>query len=72
MAYTPKSTGLATNAVVILIVDSDGVIKDVKGNAITLGTGVAASVATGSWKGTARKYFVTTSNGTSTGFYGVD
>jgi hypothetical protein len=31
---------------------------------------VAASVATGSWKGTARKYFVTTANG-SFDFFGV-
>lgn len=70
MAYTLKTTGIATNLVVCVGVDDDGTIKDFKANAITLGTGVAASVATGSWKGTSRQYFVTTANG-GTDFNGV-
>lgn len=70
MAYTLKSSGIATNLVVCVAVDEDDTIKDFKGAAITLGTGVAASVATGSWKSTSRKYFVTTDNGTFN-FFGV-
>lgn len=70
MAYTLKTSGIATNLVACVGVDDDNTIKDFKGNAISLDTGVAASVATGSWKGTARKYFVTTANG-SFNFNGV-
>jgi hypothetical protein len=71
MAYTLKSSGIATNLVVCVGVDEDGTtIKDFVGSTITLGTGVAASVATGSWKGTSRNYFATTANGTF-GFFGV-
>lgn len=61
MAYTLKSSGIATSLIVCVAVDDDGTIKDFKGNAITLGTGVAASVADGTWKGVSRKYFETTS-----------
>ena len=71
MAYTLKTSGLATKLIVCVAVDEDGTtIKDFKGNAVTLDTGVAASVATATWKGTNRKYFVTTANG-SYDFYGV-
>lgn len=66
MAYTLKTSGIATNLVMCNGVDEDGTItefvsSDVQANR-TLDTGVAASVATGSWKGTARKYWVSVDN----------
>ncbi len=65
MAYTLKSSGIALNLIVCVVVDEDGTtITDLTGKAITLGTGVSASVATGSWKSVSRKYFSTTANGT--------
>jgi hypothetical protein len=71
MAYTLKASGLATDLLACVIVNDDGTtITDLSGSALTLGTGVAATVATGSWKGTARKYFETLANGTF-GFFGV-
>lgn len=71
MAYALKSSGIATVLVVCVVVDEDGTtIVDLKGNTITLDSGVAASVATGSWKSVARKYFVTTADGPF-GYFGV-
>src|SRR5687767_11610183 len=70
MAYTLKSTGLATNLIGCVAVDEDGTITEFKGHSIALGTGVAATVADGTWKGTARKYFETLANGTFN-FFGV-
>lgn len=67
MALTLKASGIATNLVACVAVDDDGTtVKDfVSGNTIALDTGVAASVATGSWKSiSSPKYFVTTANGT--------
>lgn len=64
MPYTLKTTGLATALLSCVAVDDDGTIKDFVGNTITLDTGVAASVATGSWKSVSRQYFATTANGT--------
>ena len=71
MAYTLKASGIATNLIACVVVDEDGTtITDLAGNAITLGTGVSATVATGSWKGSSRNYFGTLANGTFD-FYGV-
>lgn len=70
MPYTLKTTGVATALISCVAVDDDDVIKDFKANTITLDTGVAASVATGSWKSVSRKYFVTTANG-SFNYFGV-
>jgi hypothetical protein len=74
MAYTLKATGLATNLVMCLAVDQDGAIREFVSSTAnsnkTLGTGVAASVTDGSWKGTTRKYWVASSNG-SFDFHGV-
>ena len=71
MAYTLKASGLATNLIACVAVDQDGTtIKDFVGSAITLGTGVAASVSTATWKGVSRGTFATTANG-SFNFHGV-
>ena len=71
MAYTLKASGIATNLIACVVVDEDGTtIADLTGKAVTLGTGVSATVATGSWKGSARKYFGTLADGTF-GFFGV-
>lgn len=65
MALTLKTSGLATNLVVCVAVDDNNTIKEfvngwTDGAGFTLDTGVAASVATGTWKGSNRKYFETT------------
>lgn len=72
MAYSLQSSGLATFLTACVAVDDDGTIKDfVSGNTVSLDTGVAASVATGSWKSiSSPQYFVTTANG-SFDFNGV-
>jgi hypothetical protein len=70
MAYTLKSSGIALNLISCVGVDEDGTIIDFVGNGITLGTGVAASVTSSTWKGTTRSYFETTANG-SFDFHGV-
>lgn len=64
MAYTLKASGIATNAVMVVAVDQDGTIKefvssDVNSNK-TLGTGVAASVASATWKSVSQQYFAVT------------
>lgn len=65
MAYALKSTGLATDLVVCLLVDEDGTtIVDLCGNAVTVDAEV--SVGTGSWKGTTRKYLATTNTNSTT------
>jgi hypothetical protein len=65
MALTLKTTGIATNCIWCVLVDGTTIVDLVTANTITLDTGVAASVATGSWKSIpSPKYFVTTANGT--------
>lgn len=74
MAYTLKASGLATNLVFCVAVDSDGTIKEFVNTGVnsnkTLGTGVAASVAAATWKSVSRQYFETLANGTFD-YYGV-
>ena len=75
MSYQLKTTGLATELLYLVAVDEDGTIKefvdgDVNSN-MTLDTGVEAGVGTGSWNGSARKYFPTFKN-TDYDFYGVN
>jgi hypothetical protein len=71
MAMALKASGLATDLITCVAVDDDNTIKDFMGYTITLGSGVAASVSTATWKGTSRRYFVTTDN-TTADFYGVE
>jgi hypothetical protein len=67
MAYTLKTSGIATNLLMCLAVDSDGttikewVSSDVNTNKTT--TGVTTGSAT--WKGTSRGYFVVSGSGAS-------
>jgi hypothetical protein len=67
MAYTLKASGIATNLVMCVAVDEDGTIKEFVSPTVnsnkTLGTGVAASVTAGAWKGTTRNYWSSTDNG---------
>jgi hypothetical protein len=49
--------------VACVVVDDDNTIKDLKSKTFTLDTGVAGSVASTTWKGASRGYFVTTANG---------
>lgn len=75
MAYTLKATGIATNLIFCVAVDSDGttikefVSSDVDANK-SLGTGVSAGVGASTWKGSSRGYFPTLTNG-STNYFGV-
>jgi hypothetical protein len=71
MPLTLKSSGLATDLVVCVAVQSDNTITEFKGNSISLDTGVAASVGTDTWKGSSRKYFSTTDGASETTYYGV-
>lgn len=74
MAYTLKTSGLALNAVMCTAVGEDGTIKEFVSSDVdtnkTLGTGVAASVTNGSWKGANRNYWSSTGNGSSD-YHGV-
>lgn len=71
--YRLKSTGIATNLAFCVVVDYDGVIRDLAGYAVTAASGVAASVSLSTWKGSFRKHFVTTWGGPGVGDYlGVD
>jgi hypothetical protein len=71
MALSLKGSGLATDLIVCVAVQSDNTITEFKGNSISLDTGVAASVDTDTWKSASRKYFRTTEGATSTTYYGV-
>jgi hypothetical protein len=66
MAYTLKSTGLATALALCVGVDEDGTtIKDFVANrTLTPETGHPPSVGATPWKGTSRGYFTTGSGGT--------
>lgn len=59
MAYTLKSSGIATVCTALIAVDSDGTtIKEfVNATSLTINGGVSTSSAT--WKGTTRGYFAT-------------
>jgi hypothetical protein len=74
MAYTLKASGIATALVMCVAVDEDGTIKEFVSPTVdsnkTLGTGVAASVTAGSWKGSTRNYWSSTANG-SFDYHGV-
>jgi hypothetical protein len=71
MAYTLKSAW-SSRVVACIAVDQDNTtVKDfVTANSINLGTGVAAGVGSGTFKGNTRYYFPTIANG-SFGFYGI-
>lgn len=73
MAYTLKSTGIATNLTMCLMVDEDGTtIKEFVNATVnsqkTVDSGVTISEE--SWKGTTRKFFATAANGTFD-FHGI-
>jgi hypothetical protein len=71
VAYTLKSSGLATRALFVVAVDEDGTtvkefVSSTVNSTMTL-TGVTTGSA--SWKGTSRGYFVTSANG-ATNYFG--
>lgn len=73
MAYSLKTTGLATSLVMCLAVDEDGTtIREFVSTTVDSQKTVDSGVTTGSesWKGTSRYYFTTLANG-SYDFYGI-
>jgi hypothetical protein len=73
MAYTLKSTGIATSLVMCVAVDEDGTtVKEFVSSSVNTDMTVHADVvkSTSSWKGVTRGYFETLANG-STNFRGI-
>ena len=73
MAYTLKSTGIATNLIMLLSIDDDGTtVKEFVSSAVNSAMTVHANVTTGTstWKSTSRGYFQTYENSTYN-FYGI-
>ncbi|HEU4621644.1 MAG TPA: hypothetical protein VFS42_05425, partial [Burkholderiaceae bacterium] len=76
MAYSLKTSGIATSLVMCVAVDDDGSVREFVSSTINAAKtvqgsgGGAATIGSANWKGTSRNYYETFSNGPYD-FYGV-